>query len=144
MNLSSRENKISILENESILNMKNGTILIVDNSGIDNFICIKVFELHGCNDIKICNNDIQAITFLETEKTQPSLILVNLELPYNAGFNFIDKIKKTDMLDKNTKLVATVSSGLPSIYREASERNLNLIEKPITFDKVKDILYSKN
>lgn len=144
MNLSLSENKLTSLENETILNMKNGTILIVDNSGIDNFICIKVLELHGCSNIKICNNDIEAIFYLETEKVKPCLIIVNLELPYNAGFNFIDKLKKNELLDKKTLLVATVSSGLPSIYREANERNLNLIEKPITYDKAKDLLYSKN
>lgn len=126
--------------NDLLMNYK--SILIVDDSNIDNFVCKKILEIFGCKNVTIFNDDKKAIDFLNTISKKPDLIIVNIDMQLNCGFNLIDKLKEMGLDNDNTKIMATVSSGLYYTYQMAEERKLKVIEKPVTCNKLADFLMS--
>ena len=93
--------------------MKPKTILLVDDDEDDQLIfkdAIK--EVHSGIECLIASNGKDAYLHLEKSSAPPSLIFLDLNMPVMNGFEFLERIKKSDRL-KNIPVVIYTTSDSP-------------------------------
>ena len=112
------------------------SVLLIDNSDIDNFINHKILESHGVTNITVFKNAVAALPFLARTNLYYQYILVDIHLPMINGFQFIDKFNALG-LNKSQGQIYLLSASINPFDKElAEERNVRFIEKPLTIEKL--------
>jgi CheY-like chemotaxis protein len=125
---------------------KHSTVMLIDDSEIDNFINHKMIE--GCNfaeRVYIHTSSKSALEFLKNlERTGkvpkelvPEIIFLDINMPIMDGFQFIDEFEKlAKEFKQKTRIVMLTTSVNPSDI-ERSQKNkyiIKYINKPLTQD----------
>lgn len=114
------------------------TALLIDDNDIDRFIHSKLLVHHKiCERVEHCSNAREALSFLESCKSNevPKLILLDLMMPEMDGFGFLEHytkmVKKFDVVPK---LFMVSSTEDDSDMRRArkSEHIVRLLQKPLS------------
>lgn len=113
-------------------------VLIVDDDFVSNFIAEKVIKSHGgVRMVTTVSDGKQALEYLKYQCDEedpyacPDLILLDLNMPYTDGFEFIEKYKQksgrdipivavtsTEPLDEKKKML--LEAGIPYILKPLS------------------------
>lgn len=133
-----------------ILKRKLNSILLVDDDDAAIFLHKAVIEIVDCADkIVVAENGEEAIKLL-TEKVdgdylQPSLILLDINMPRMNGWEFLEIYKRLTLQQKARIVIIMLTTSLNPSDREKA---LNLsdvsgfMNKPITIESLKELLKS--
>ena len=127
------------------MNKKIG-IMIIDDNRIDLFIHTELIkQINISSTISEYSFATQALKFLEENEIDqwPNLILLDIHMPIMNGFDFLEKYALLPVSKRNKCYVIIVSSSLDTgdkIKSVENEHVLELLEKPMNTDKLKNIL----
>lgn len=131
-----------------ILKRKLDSILLVDDDEAAIFLHKAIIEIIDCtNNIVIAENGEEAIKQL-TEKIegkylQPSLILLDINMPRMNGWEFLEMYKRLSIHQKARIVIIMLTTSLNPSDREKAQ-NLSdvsgFMNKPITIDSLRELL----
>ena len=123
-------------------------ILLVEDNEDDVFLTEMAFAKAGCkNSLRVVMDGDEAVQYLSgegkfadrAEHPFPSLVLLDLKLPYRSGLEILRWMGSNDILGKTTVAVLT-SSNEPSDLKRAYELGTNTyLVKPPTPQTIYDI-----
>lgn len=118
-------------------------VLIVDDDPTFHFIHTKLLEVLGLEGSQISKaaNGMEALNLFRSENFNPSIILLDLNMPKMDGFEFIKAFSKLNF-SKRVPLVVVVSSSDNESDRSRI-RSLGIkhyLTKPVSADALKQIL----
>jgi CheY-like chemotaxis protein len=126
----------------------NRVILLVEDNEDDVFLTEMAFAKAGCkNSLRVVTDGDEAVEYLAGDgkfadrETHPfpSLILLDLKLPYRSGLEILSWMRSNEMLGKATVAVLT-SSNEPNDLKRAYELGTNTyLVKPPTPQTIHDI-----
>lgn len=125
---------------------KFATVMLIDDSEIDNFINQKVIESnYFAEKIYVNTGGISALEFLKNlavneqlvSKLVPQVIFIDLNMPLMDGFQFIHQfLKLPELITRNTRLIILTSSFNPADREKAQalsiSKNVTFLNKPLT------------
>jgi CheY-like chemotaxis protein len=125
--------------------------MIIDDSGIDAFISQKMIQNYGfAEKIYTYNSSASAIEFFKNFELLPELphtllpniILLDLNMPNQDGFEFINELSKlSNSITDNIKIAFLSSSNSTEDIEKSKtfSKVINYIVKPLTFQHLSDI-----
>ena len=120
------------------------SVLLIDDSVLDNFINEKMMELNCfANKIYVTSSGTSALEFINNlivlggaaEEIYPSIIFVDINMPNMDGFSFIEKFRKinVDKLKKSKIVILTSSVNMEDKQRaEKIDGDVFFVNKPLT------------
>ena len=116
------------------------SVLLIDDSILDNFINEKMIEIHSfAKKIYVNSSGSSALEFINNISAlggmYPSIIFVDLNMPNMDGFSFIENLKKINIeILKKTKIVILTSSlNLEDRNKaEGIDGGITFVNKPLT------------
>jgi len=118
------------------------TVLLVDDDYVNNFVTERLLKRANIGKtIRSVRNGEEALTYLSEEKNDcPELIFLDINMPEMDGINFLKYFKKM-VLDKRIKVILLTGHVGPKQKKALEELGFcNLIEKPLTEQKLFKIL----
>lgn len=112
------------------------SVMLIDDDKIANFVNHKTLEDIGITDIISFMSVNRAIAHLKKTKVKYQLILLDINLPVENGFDFIEKFYALKLDKRQGKICLLSSSNNPSDKKKAAERNINFIEKPLIIENL--------
>ena len=105
--------------------------MLVDDDSDDQLI----FE-ETLNELKIdiecvmVNNGVEALQMLKSSEDRPSLIFLDLNMPFMNGFECLSELKKEDALKEITVIIFTTSDN-PTDHKKSMDMGANwFLTKP--------------
>jgi len=126
--------------------MKLTEIMIVDDDDISNFITQKCLEKSGTVDkISIYQESPEAINQLIQKKRNniqlPEYILLDINMPYIDGFDFLDLCQSSDVLEAIHVIMYTSSLRLEDRKKALTYSAVKgYLEKPLQIAELKAIV----
>lgn len=127
-------------------NFKYKSVLLIDDSYVDNLINSKIIQsLHFADEVKIINSPFEAINYLKDAAQTgqlPDIIFLDIRMPAMNGFEFMNKLEPIKHLLPSSLKIYMLSSSLdPSDLKKVKENNLvtNFIGKPLTARALEEI-----
>lgn len=114
-------------------------ILLVEDDTITNFINTNKLNSLGLKDVDTVENGALAVDYLKN--TCADLIFLDLNMPVMDGFEFL-KYKKENNICPNSPVIILTSSIRASDKEKVNEFDniIDYLEKPLSYDKIKQIL----
>lgn len=128
---------------------KEFSFIIIDDSELDCFVIQKVIKRAFKNPDIICfqNASLALDTIKEHGvKTNPTIILLDIQMPLMNGFQFIEEFEKLNpsLQDCYTIIILSILSSTRApadIHTEFNKRIVgSIIEKPFTIEKLLSLL----
>ncbi|WP_025741128.1 response regulator [Aquimarina pacifica] len=123
------------------------TACIIDDDSIYVFGMTKIMELTGfCNKTLVFRNGREAlnelIAIIENNQELPDVILLDLNMPVLDGWQFLEEFMKVVYQKKIVIYIVSSSVDSEDVLRAKSYENVrDYIVKPVTVEKIKEILY---
>ncbi len=116
-------------------------VLLVEDDDVANYLSNIVLNSCGIVNVYITRNGLEALEYLEQEKTSPDIILLDLNMPIMGGFEFLQKSYEKEICAQSRIYILT-SSIRPKDKIKANQFDSvkDYLEKPLTSQKVKSIL----
>ena len=130
------------------MKQKLNCILLVDDDDATNFINEMIIRQANCTKkIHICTNGQEALDFL-TKKTndhytQPDIIFLDINMPVLDGWEFLERYKDLDVLQKGNILIIMLTASLnPNDKAKADTIDdiSGYINKPLNDLRIDEIL----
>lgn len=118
-------------------------ILLVDDDPINNYLNLRLLDsLHVADEVKVCINGMEALEFLKSLSDQsPDLILLDVNMPVLDGFEFLNAFDDLKITQKdNIKIVMLTTSSAMSDLEKIESLGYEVINKPLTEEKILNIL----
>ncbi len=123
------------------------SFIVIDDSELDCFLARKVIELTEKGVVtrifQNAQNALDAIAENPVEKgKQPTIILLDIQMPEFNGFQFVEEFEKFPLEVKENYIIIILSilssaRNQNDIYRLLTHGTVNsIIEKPLTRDKL--------
>jgi CheY-like chemotaxis protein len=124
------------------------SVLLVDDSYIDNLISRKIIEASNFADnIKVINSAYEAISYLRrclsTGEDVPEVVFLDIRMPEMNGFDFLKELYTMDgFKEANLKLFILSSSLDPVDLKRIREHQFvtKFIGKPLTDKALQEIV----
>ena len=115
-------------------------VVLINNNSVDLFINQKLLEHYGITSILCFKSATVALDFLIKTNIKYQLILIDIYLPVMDGFGFIDKFNEFKLYRKHGEACLLSASLNPLHKKEIIVRKIKFIEKPLTIDKICQII----
>lgn len=119
-----------------------GSVMLIDDSKIDNFVNSKVLELSEKADlIQVYDNPILALEYLQNTEIFPDVIFVDVYMPQMSGFAFLDEFHKLSKSKKEIR-VLLLSSAYDNLEIEKLKQYNWLsgyVVKPLTYETLNSL-----
>jgi len=126
------------------------SFIIIDDSELDCFVTQKFLELSNRNlAIKTFQNAKDALEIIRENPNAdnfPTMILLDLQMPFMNGFEFVEEFEKFPAeIKKNYRIaILTILSSTNNptdVYKILTYKTVNsIIEKPLTKEKLLSLL----
>lgn len=118
-------------------------ILLVDDDDDCNAFTIRILEKLNLGErVEVACDGVEALDLLSQSSILPNLILLDINMPRMNGWEFLEAFYQT--YPSNTDqcvVIAMVSVSLnPDDQEKAKSKNLLLINKPLTPEKLKKLI----
>ncbi len=111
-------------------------VLIIDDSRIIRRNLVKIFERLGYEVVAEAENGITAIE--EYKKHKPDMVTMDITMPLMDGIEAVEEIIK---IDNNARIVIISALNQKNMVFKALQNGAkHYIVKPITFEKVKEVI----
>lgn len=126
--------------------MKLNEIMIIDDDDISNFITQKCLEKSGTVDkVSVYQESPIAINELILKKKNniqlPECILLDINMPYIDGFDFLDLCQSSDLLETLNVIMYTSSLRLEDRKKALTYSSvIGYLEKPLQIAELKAIV----
>lgn len=124
-------------------------VLLVDDDAVCNLICRKILERTGMvTEIDVAMNGEEALNIFNDcfsgIRSQPDLILLDLNMPVMDGFSFLEAFRKMPSVHKSKTRVIILSSSIdPRDIQKAKTMGVDhYLSKPLSEDKLLSALMS--
>ncbi len=115
-------------------------VLIIDDSRIIRRNLVKIFEKLGYDVVAEADNGLSGIE--EYKKHKPDVVTMDITMPLMDG---IEAVKEIIRIDPKSKIIIVSALNQKKMIFEALENGAkHYIVKPITFDKVKEVIEEVN
>ena len=123
----------------------NETVMLVDNSSIDNFVNTKIIMRYQfATNVLPFTKASKALKYLlelnaADEKEIPALLFLDLDMPEINGFEFLDAFRLlSDKIKKHIKIVILTNSSDPAdaIACSRNELVITFFQKPLIKDNI--------
>jgi CheY-like chemotaxis protein len=125
--------------------------MILDDDTICNFINTRVAETSGFfREIHSLFNGSDALLHLEQVSNgtvaAPDIILLDINMPVMNGFDFIDRLQRINLPNKdNVSIVILTSSDNMKDKKNAAAKGIrHYLQKPLTLKDLQSVVYSFN
>lgn len=122
-------------------------VLIVDDDNVSNFISEKVIKSNGSvRMVTAVTDGKQAIEYLKHQCEDddpyacPDLILLDLNMPYFDGFEFVDNYRKKEIYKNIPVVVVTSTEPMEEQKEKLRQAGIPYITKPLSGEKFTRIL----
>jgi CheY-like chemotaxis protein len=129
-----------------MMDSKYKTVLLIDDSYIDNLINRKILESSQfADEIVVMDSPVKAIDYLDKcydEHMMPEIIFLDIRMPEMNGFEFLQKIRDIGGVNSADIKIYVLSSSLdPNDLKKIETNNLitKFIGKPLTVRALEDI-----
>jgi CheY-like chemotaxis protein len=129
-----------------MMESKYKTVLLIDDSYIDNLINRKILESSQfADEIVVMDSPFKAIEYLDAcynEDELPEIIFLDIRMPEMNGFEFLQKIRNIGGVDGSDLKIYVLSSSLdPNDLKKIEGNNLvtKFIGKPLTVRALEEI-----
>ena len=96
-----------------------GSVMLIDDSKVDNFVNSKVLELSKKADhVQVFDDASIALEFLKSTEDIPNYIFLDIYMPYMDGFDFLEEYEKLPSLVKENARVILLSSAFETLEIE--------------------------
>lgn len=127
------------------------SILLIDDDEITNYLHQMLLEeLNVTENISTAYNGQEALSMIQknchpdspSSNACPEVIFLDLNMPGMDGFEFLDEFEKKNFLVNNNihVIVVTSSNNQKDILRAKSYRIDGYVNKPLTEEKLKQVL----
>ena len=120
-------------------------VLLIEDDPITNYINNRLIKKVNNNiQVNVAINGKEGLSFIELRRNQndrkiPQLILLDINMPVMNGFEFLEEFQKFH-LTHVVVVMLTTSNHLKDLDKLFRSGNLDLIPKPLTEEKFKNIL----
>jgi response regulator RpfG family c-di-GMP phosphodiesterase len=122
------------------------TVLLIDDSYIDNLISRKILENNRyAENIIVIDSAHAAVDYLENSirnrENIPEIIFLDIRMPEMDGFDFLNKLNLLNIADQEIKIYMLSSSLDPGDLKKVKENHLveRFIGKPLTNEILEEI-----
>lgn len=129
------------------MSLKFDKVLLVDDDNINNFLSEEIIAGANITDeVVLLTDGQQALNYLKNLKLkenqdQPKLlILLDLNMPVMDGFEFLEEFNPTELKADFEVIILTSSDNQRDIEKIKSYNIRNFISKPITEEKLLEVL----
>jgi CheY-like chemotaxis protein len=132
---------------------KTNCVLLVDDNEPDNIIHKRVIEQSGITDfIGVATNGQEAIGFLKSKWKmgqkdslfpRPSLIFVDIKMPFMDGWKFIEEYQTLDEVQKGKAVFFMLTDSLDTDDITRTEQTIGsgcILYKPLTLEMINEIM----
>jgi PleD family two-component response regulator len=103
------------------------TILIVDDVRANVYLVENIL----CDEFKIISASNAAEMWRILKRNKPDLLLLDIMMPYENGFEVLQKIKKDEVLSKIPVIVVSAKDSKEDVVKALSLGAVDYISKPI-------------
>ena len=126
------------------MDFKYKTVLLIDDSEMDNFINQKIMEsTHFAKTIYVCTSGLSAMEFVRNlviagenkKEILPDIIFVDLNMPIRDGFTFIEDLKKEIKDEMPMPKIIILSSSVNPLDKKRAEEignDIVFLNKPLS------------
>ena len=112
------------------------SVMLIDSEYIDRYISLKVLESHGVPNVLTFDNINKAIDHLQETTNKYQFVLIGLHKPIMDNFEFIEKLKESELLKTQGQICFLSASVYPEDKERFRKRKIKFIEKPLTMEKL--------
>ena len=126
------------------------SFIIIDDSELDCFVTQKFLELSNKNlAIRTFHNAKHVLEIIREKPNEdnfPTIILLDLQMPFMNGFEFVEEFEKLpDEVKKNYRIailtILSPTNNPTDVHKILTYKTVNsIIEKPLTKEKLSSIL----
>lgn len=118
------------------------TILLVDDDYVSNYLSERQLKKSGLAEVvKSVKNGEEALTYLaEPANKRPDLILLDLNMPEMDGLEFLKYFKQMTLEQDIRIVLLTAAINQERVNKLNALGYFEIIEKPLTSEKLKDFL----
>lgn len=117
-----------------------GSVMLIDDSKVDNFINTKVLELSKrTHAIQVFDNAQKALLYLKSTNELPNYIFLDIYMPYMDGFDFLEEFEKLPNSIKETSKILLLSSSFDTLEAERLQKYSwvsGFLVKPLTYESL--------
>ena len=119
-----------------------GSVMLVDDSKVDNFINCKILELNAVtSNIRVFDEATKALEFLKSNLNIPDLLFLDIYMPSMTGFDFLTEFERlSDQVRKKCKVIL-LSSAFDNLELQELRKYhwvSGFIVKPLTYESLEE------
>ncbi len=119
-------------------------VLLIEDDIVDALTVKRAFkELGVINELVHRQNGEEALALVaEQPQLSPALILLDLNMPKMSGYEFLEKIKKNNMLTDTPVVILTTSTETQDREQSQEYQIAGYLVKPVNFQTFLEMIHS--